>query len=86
VAPDPTIQRVLDRFWEKNSEDVELLDQRCTGRQLPDVPELPDQYTVGCGGQTMIKWWYRGQDEVTKLGEAVACVVCDRVYDYPRFL
>lgn len=84
VAPDPVIQRVIDRFWEKNQGDVELLDARCQPTQLPDVAALPEQHTVGCGGQTMVKWWYWGNAD-EEMHALTACVVCDRVYDYPRF-
>jgi len=84
VAPDPTIQRQLDRMWERNPGRFTLLDRRCEATQLPPVAGLPDQYSSGCGGNTMVEWYYWGEDE--EMHKTAACAVCDRVYDYPRFL
>ncbi len=85
MAPDPVIQRRLDHLWELHGDELELLDERCTGTYLAATGNLPEAHTCGCGGQTRVRFAYRdsGSEE---LAAARLCAVCDRVYDMPRFL
>ena len=83
MAPDPTAQGLLDRFWEKNGDRVELLEDPCRPTTLPAAGKLEEAYTQACGGQCMVVWFYYGEDE--RLHSTRGCVLCDKLYEMPRF-
>lgn len=84
MAPDPVLQRRLDAFWKQNSEEVSMSDERCSGTMLKASGPLPETHTQGCGGQCRVIYHYFNDEEVLQRVEL--CAVCDRVYDFPRFL